>query len=74
MTTSFAVCPWCRTSKHVRPSDNPHGFYCSQCGREFEDVDDGVVGYGNPERFAIRNEVHSQHKQARKHSRREARQ
>ena len=50
-------CPWCNTNKHVRTSGtNLHAFYCGRCGREFEDVDDGDVGYGRPEKRMEREE------------------
>lgn len=55
------VCPWCHTAKHVRPSGTTlRSFYCGKCQREFDDSDDGVVGYGNPEKYATRNERHEQ--------------
>jgi hypothetical protein len=46
----------------VQTGSLPRSFYCRKCKREFEAddsgqaIDDGVVGYGNPERFAVRNE------------------
>lgn len=50
-------CPWCGTAKSVSASGtNPHAFYCGRCSREFEDIDDGDVGYGRPEKRLERKE------------------
>lgn len=40
-------CLWCGTNKHVAEV-GPHHFYCGKCKREFDDVDDGDIGYGRP--------------------------
>lgn len=58
-------CPWCGHPRHVRPL-GCHAFYCGGCKREFEDVDDGEVGYGMPEKFAMRKERHEQRKEGRR--------
>jgi len=51
------ACPWCRTARYVRPSGaNLKAWYCPLCRREFEAGDDGLVGYGPPEKFAERAE------------------
>lgn len=60
-------CPWCNTARHVRESNaNLHAFYCGKCGREFEDVDDGDIAYGRPDRRLIRQE-NAKDKKGRKH-------
>jgi ribosomal protein L37AE/L43A len=51
-------CPRCHTRK-VRES-GPKNFYCTECRMEFDGSgDDGEIGYGSPERFAVRNENHA---------------
>lgn len=50
-------CPFCSTSKSVQPyGESVHQFYCRKCDKIFEDVDDGEVGYGRPEKIAERRE------------------
>jgi hypothetical protein len=59
MTTDNCTprCPKCERSKRVIPSgDNYHTFACLDCNIQFEDIDDGDVGRGRPEKFAVRNE------------------
>jgi hypothetical protein len=59
-------CVRCGSQKHVHSEgSNPHQFYCGRCKISFEDVDDGEVGYGNPERFATRNERHESNQRDR---------
>jgi hypothetical protein len=41
---------------------NLHAFYCANCRREFEDVEDGTIGYGRPEKYAQREERRAQRK------------
>jgi transposase-like protein len=48
-------CPWCGTNKHVRLTGFRH-FYCANCAREFDDSDDGDIGYGSPSRRIEREE------------------
>jgi hypothetical protein len=58
------ACPWCkpRSNATVQTGSLPRSFYCHKCKREFEaddsgrPIDDGDVGYGNPQKFAIRKE------------------
>ena len=52
---AIPVCPWCNTAKHVRLTGFRH-FYCGRCGREFDGVDDGETGYGDPAKTAERKE------------------
>ena len=60
-------CPRCHSTHHVRESgNNHHVFYCGKCGREFEDVDDGEVGYGRPDRRLIRKENGLQKQQGKR--------
>jgi len=66
MTECQPACPWCRTAKHVQPSGTTlRAYYCGKCLREFEDGDDGTVGYGSPEKYAVRNENHAAAQRAR---------
>lgn len=62
------LCPWCLTDKCVHASNsNQKAFCCRRCGREFEaEDDDGVVGYGRPEKYAERAERRQQRKVARR--------
>jgi transposase-like protein len=54
-------CPWCGTAKHVHTSGaSLRSFYCGKCRREFDDDPDTDVGYGRPEKYAIRNENYAQ--------------
>jgi len=70
-STSSPKCPWCNTRKHVRTSGtNRHAFYCGRCGREFEDVDDGDVAYGRPDRRMIRQEEGRLKRLRRQHGKR----
>jgi len=57
------VCPWCQTSRHTQTGSRAHAFFCRSCKREFEDVDDGDIGYGNPEKYAVRKESFQQKNQ-----------
>jgi len=51
-------CPWCKTPQHVQSSGtNLKAWYCRGCQREFEAGDDGVIGYGLPEKYAERAEL-----------------
>ena len=60
-------CPWCHTAAHVQPAGQPRSFYCRRCQREFDDSEDGEVGYGRPEKYAMRKETQQQaRQQARK--------
>ena len=65
VTPPLPCCPWCNTAKHVRLTGFRH-FYCGRCGREFDGVDDGDVGYRRPETNAARNERHALNQQRRK--------
>lgn len=68
-TEMAAKCPRCRRES-TTATDSPHAFYCHWCKMEFDDEDDGTIGYGNPERFAERNERHQQRRgQQRQHRR-----
>ena len=50
-------CPWCNTTKHVRPSGTSYrAWYCGRCGKEFEPEDDGDIGYGRPSKRLERKE------------------
>lgn len=55
-------CPWCHSSASVQPAGGLRTFYCRRCQREFDDTDDGEIGYGRPEKYAMRKES----RQARK--------
>jgi hypothetical protein len=60
-------CPWCHSSKHVQASGTTmKAMYCRRCSREFEAEDDGVVGYGSPEKYAERSERRQQRKGVRR--------
>jgi ribosomal protein L37AE/L43A len=60
-------CPWCGRLKSVREADsNHHHWYCSICNREFEDIEDGDIGYGSPENYAERAERRQQRKVIRR--------
>jgi hypothetical protein len=53
-------CIKCGSARHVRTSGTtPRAFYCAKCGIEFEDIDDGDVGRGRPDRIAIRREEYA---------------
>lgn len=66
MNGSTPSCPWCRTSRTVRTSGSTmRSLYCSNCGREFEAEDDGVIGYGAPETYAQRAESRQMRKTQR---------
>ena len=41
-------CPWCHTDKHIQPAGQLRTFYCRKCCREFDDSEDGTIGYGRP--------------------------
>lgn len=62
-TANAARCPRCHHLTTTPSAANLHAFYCHDCKIEFEDEDDGTIGYGNPERFAERNERHQQNRQ-----------
>ena len=57
MVNEHVPCPWCGTAAHVRRRPNTHAVYCRRCKREFEDVDDGTIGYGPPDRRMRREEA-----------------
>jgi hypothetical protein len=58
------TCPRCHSRRHVIPSgQNVHTFACRKCQIQFEDGDDGEVGYGRPEKYAERNERHENNRQ-----------
>ena len=63
-------CPWCHTDKHVQPAGQLRTFYCRKCCREFDDSDDGTVGYGRPSKRLEREENMRQRKQQRRAVRR----
>lgn len=48
-------CPLCgRIKKVVQRRDGT--FWCNHCNVQFDDQEDGDIGYGSPESNAIRNE------------------
>lgn len=49
-------CPRCGRPSATTTATNDHTFWCSHCSIEFDDQDDGDVGYGTPERHAMRHE------------------
>jgi transposase-like protein len=49
-------CPRCGRPSKTTTSTNNHSYWCSYCQIEFEDEDDGIVGYTEPSRFAERQE------------------
>ena len=52
-------CPRCHKRKRVIPAgDNVHTFACLDCQFCFENVDDGTIGRGRPDRIAARREEH----------------
>lgn len=53
-------CPWCNTAKHVAAL-GCHRLYCGKCKREFEDVNDGDIGYGRPSKRMEREERKKTH-------------
>lgn len=62
-------CPWCNTARHVQPAGGLRTFYCRRCQREFDDSDDGEVGYGRPEKYAMRKESQQERKQRERNQR-----
>lgn len=58
-------CPQCSTARHVTPLGF-HRFYCAKCRGEFEDVDDGVIGRGRPDRNAENREAFLMREQERR--------
>ncbi|MFA5056545.1 MAG: hypothetical protein WC485_00395 [Opitutaceae bacterium] len=58
-------CPWCGHAKHVRMVGHRH-YYCGGCRREFDGVDDGITGYGDPARHAERAERREKRKAVRR--------
>ena len=48
-------CPWCGTDKHVYESGHAQ-FWCKKCDRLFDKGEDGVIGYGRPDKYAERRE------------------
>jgi tRNA(Ile2) C34 agmatinyltransferase TiaS len=48
-----AKCPMCG---HLTATTSQSGFYCYDCKMEFDDRDDGDVGYQRPETIASRRE------------------
>lgn len=68
-TTDTARCPRCGRRTATPSAANPHAWFCHHCTMEFEDVDDGDVGYGRPEKRIEREERvrERQHTRARKH-------
>lgn len=63
--STAAKCPICKSAKQARPLAF-HRFYCSKCGVEFEDVDDGTIGRGRPDRNAESKEEFLLRQKARK--------
>jgi transposase-like protein len=54
------ACVRCGSPRQVRTSGTTaRAYYCGKCGIEFEPEEDGVVGYGRPEKYAVRNEAHA---------------
>ncbi|MBN2133636.1 MAG: hypothetical protein JW741_29310 [Sedimentisphaerales bacterium] len=51
-----ALCPRCGHRTVTTSGANDHAWYCHDCRMEFEDVDDGDVGYGPPDRRLRREE------------------
>jgi len=54
--TDGARCPRCGRRTDTALGENEHAWYCHHCGMAFEDVDDGDVGYGPPDRRMRREE------------------
>ena len=54
-TDQTPKCPWCKTDKHVH-AEGFRSWWCGNCNRLFDGVDDGTVGYGTPEKHAERKE------------------
>jgi transposase-like protein len=49
-------CPWCKTAKHVQEAEQIRVFFCRKCRREFDNSEDGTIGYGSPSRRMEREE------------------
>lgn len=65
MSNDVIPCPWCKTAKHVYQ----HGqreFYCGNCKRIFDGIDDGDVGYSGPERHSERKEEYQLRQRVRR--------
>lgn len=54
-TEQLPPCPWCGTAKKVYKHGDRE-FVCLGCKRIFDGIDDGVIGYGRPEKYAQRAE------------------
>lgn len=59
-------CLWCHSAKHVSPGSTEKTWWCSNCGIEFDPVDDGDVSYGPPDRRMRREERRRERKEARR--------
>ena len=61
----IARCPRCGRQTHTA-GDQPHVWYCHQCGMYFDDSEDGDVGYGRPEKRLEREERAKERQQQRR--------
>jgi len=55
-----AHCPRCNRPTAAPSAANPHAWYCHECKVEFEDVEDGIIGYGPPSKRLEREEKRQQ--------------
>ena len=62
-------CPKCG-SKVQQIETGPNLYRCNECKMLTDCEDDGVVGYGNPTRFASRDEEFQQRQKQRQQGRR----
>lgn len=58
-------CPKCGRTTST-PGDRQHVWYCHHCRAYFEDVDDGDVGYGRPEKRLERAERQGTNRRVRR--------
>lgn len=54
MTIPAPRCPFC-SSPAVIP-DGPRNWWCHDCKRTFDGIDDGDIGYGRPDKRIERQE------------------
>ena len=54
-TEQLPACPWCKTAKKVYKYGERE-FFCNGCKRIFDGIDDGEIGYEQPEKRMEREE------------------
>jgi len=57
-TPDTGRCPKCGRKSYLSGSGS-HCWYCHYCQMEFEDIDDGDLGYGQPSKRLERQEARS---------------